>query len=331
MRTENESFVPVSDLPSAAGIVAAQHRLKPYVTPTQPYLSPALSGMLDAEIWVKVETTTPIASFKLRGALNSLLALREQGKAPAVATTASTGNHGQGVARAAQLLGIPCSIFVPTGCNEVKKAAMQRFGAEVFEGGDDIDDARDNCDAFANKTVGASIIDDGMVREVIEGAGTIGLEIAMAVPGVDYALMPMGSGALVGGAATALKSLIPHAKVFAAQSSGAPAMTMSLKARQYIEHPVNTICDCLASRRPAHLALETVIRTVDDSILVDDEDILTAIRELALDAHIIVEPGAAAGFAAAKKIREKIKGKTVVISLTGANIDSKTLGRAMQQ
>ena len=190
--------------PNSGGVLAAVRRLQPHMSPTPLYRSDSLSRGFDADVWLKVETATPIASFKLRGALNTLLINREFGEIR-TAVTSSTGNHGQGVAYAARLLNSPADIFLPDGANPVKQAMIRLFGGRLHLGGRDIDEAKDRARVFCEQN-GGTFVDDGESGTLIEGAGTIGDEIARSLEGVDYAFLPMGSGSLASGVAIGLKA-----------------------------------------------------------------------------------------------------------------------------
>jgi threonine dehydratase len=313
--------------PDFTGVRQAAERLKPHMIPTPLIPSAPLSQAFGAEIWLKVETVTPIASFKLRGALNHLLMARAKGPL-AAAVTSSTGNHGQGVAYAARLLGIPAEIFLPDGSAAVKQAMIRLFGARLHVGGFDIDDAKDRARRFCQANNG-TFVDDGESAPLIEGAGTIGHEIAGALDGIDYVFLPMGSGSLASGTAIGLKGLQPAAKLVAVQSEGSPAMVESFRARRAVERPCGTIGDCIVCRVPAETALQALIAHVDDALLVSDRDLLAAMHCLMAWAHLLAEPGAAAGLAGAWQQREKLRGKRVVIVLTGANVDPAMVGRAL--
>jgi threonine dehydratase len=314
-------------IPDFAGVQAAAERLSVHMTPTPLIPSAPLSQAFVAEIWLKVETATPIASFKLRGALNHLLMARANGPL-ASAVTSSTGNHGQGVAYAARLLGIPADIFLPDGSAAVKQAMIRLFGARLHVGGFDIDDAKDRARQFCQANNGI-FVDDGESAPLIEGAGTIGHEIAGALKDIDHVFLPMGSGSLASGTAIGLKGRQPSAKFTAVQSEGSPAMVESFHARRAIERPCDTIGDCIVCRVPAETALQALIDHVDDALLVSDRDLLAAMHSLMAWAHLLAEPGAAAGLAGAWHVREKLRGKRVVILLTGANVDPAMLARAL--
>jgi threonine dehydratase len=298
---------------------AAAARLAPYARPTP--LVPALlvSRDLDCDLRVKNETVSPIASFKWRGALNDIL--RAGTRSDVV--TSSTGNHGQGVAWAARTTGVAAHIFLPLGANPLKRAKIALLGATIHDCGHDLDAAKDLAIAFANDE-GLRFIDDGESEGVIEGVATIGLEIARELEQLDVqldvAFVPMGSGSLAGGVAMALKQRFPNARIIAVQSSGAPAMVESFHARTAIERPAATIADGLICRVPAQLALDQLLRYVDDAITVTDEELLAASRAMILGAHLLVEPSGAAGLAAALRSRDAIQGKSVVVIATGSNV-----------
>jgi threonine dehydratase len=316
------------DVPSADGIAAARARLSRYLRPTPLFKSEALSRAFGADIWLKVEATSTIASFKLRGALNALLHVQEKNGAVGRAITSSTGNHGQGVALAAAWLGIPADIFVPETAEAVKRVMIRLFGGELHVEGHDLDDAKERARAFARSNNGV-FVDDGEDVRLIEGAGTVGAEIAETLEKIDYVFSPMGSGSLASGLAIGVKALQPSARIIAVQSTGSPAMVESFRARRIIERPVNTIAGSLVCRVPAHVALNALIEHVDECDLVDDSDLLASVHTLAAWGHVLVEPGAGAGLAAAWKRRRSLEGRTIVLVLTGANIDAETLQKAL--
>lgn len=301
-------------------VAAAAERLSRYAPPTPFVRALLLSRDLGCELFVKNETVSPIASFKWRGALNALL--REPGARGVV--TSSTGNHGQGVAWAARVAGVPAHIFLPLGANPTKRAKIELLGATIHDIGHDLDAAKEIAIGFA-RDEGLRFIDDGESEGVIEGAGTIGFEIANALERIDIVYVPMGSGSLASGVAMAIRAKHPQARIVAVQSSGSPAMVESFHARRAIERPANTIADGLICRVPAQLALDALVRLVDDAVLIDDEALLAAARRMALGAHILVEPSGAAGLAAA--LREDVRGKVVVVIATGANITEELFAR----
>ena len=293
---------------------AAAERLAPYAKePTPLVRSLLLSSQLGCGLRVKNETVSPIASFKWRGALNDIL------REPATAVvTSSTGNHGQGVAWAARVANVAAHVFLPRQANRVKRAKIELLGATIHDVGDDLDEAKAIAMQFA-RDQGLRFIDDGDSEGVIEGAGTVGLEIARQLEHVDVVYVPMGSGSLASGVGMAM----PHARVVAVQAKGSPAMVESFHARRAIERPIETIADGLVCRVPAQLALDALIEHVDDAMTVGDDELLAATRAMILGAHLLVEPSGAAGLAGAMK--HDLRGKTVVVIATGANITESDL------
>lgn len=310
-----------------AGVLDAQKRLGAHLRPTPLEYSTGLSDLLGAEVWLKVETVSPIASFKARGALNHiLLALNAGGCRGAV--TSSTGNHGQGVAYAAKLVGIPADIFLPLGAVAIKKRMIALFGGTVHEIGHDIDAAKEHARHFA-EAHSATFVDDGESAAMIEGAATVGLEIADTLQGLDRLYTPMGSGSLASGIGLAVHSRQPTAQVIAVQSHGSPAMVESFKARRPIERPIDTFADCIVCRVPAIRALNGLLDWIDDCRLVSDDELLRAMHTMLVLGHILVEPGAAAALARAFADRHEIRGKRVALVISGANVDSGMIARAL--
>jgi len=301
-------------------VEAAARRLAAPPTPLVRAL--LLSRDLEADVWVKNETVSPIASFKWRGALNDIL--REPGARAVV--TSSTGNHGQGVAWAARQTNIAAHVFLPLGANPTKRAKIALLGATIHDTGHDLDAAKEEALRFAERE-GLRFIEDGESEGVIEGAATIGLEIANALDRVDVVFVPMGSGSLASGIAMAVKQRHPSARVIAVQSAGATAMVEGFHARKAIERPAQTIADGLICRVPAQLALDSLLQYVDDAITVSDDELLSAARQMILGAHLLVEPSGAASLAAALRDRDAVRGRTIALIATGANVTAEVFAK----
>jgi threonine dehydratase len=314
-------------LPVLAGVEAALKAIRPYQPETPLIRSTMLSHAFHADVWLKNETVSPISSFKIRGALYALM--RAQARAPAtVAVTSSTGNHGQGVAWAAAQLGMRADIFLPEECNPLKKAMIVGLGAGLYEGGRDIDEAKERARSHAARP-GYVFVDDGENLDLMEGAGTVGLEAAQRLSEIGVAFVPMGSGSLVSGCAAAIKGIHSSARVIAVQAQGSPAMAESFRARRAIERPAETVADGLVCRVPAELALRALWTLVDDVAIVNDDDILASVRTLIEACHILVEPSGGAALAAAWKRRADLEAQTVLLVLTGSNVAVPVLQRAL--
>ena len=312
--------------PTLSGIEAALERLTVHLPETPLIRSELLSRAFHGDVWLKYEIMSPIASFKLRGALNALLVGADSGVQRAV--TSSTGNHGQGVAYAARQIGVPSDIFIPNPVNPVKSAMMKAFGATVHVVGDDIDMAKDAARDFAEYN-GGLFLDDGEDTDIMEGAGTMALEVVRRLPELDAMVVPTGGGNLAAGTATALKSTLPAAKLYSVQASGSPAVAESFHARKIIERPTNTIADGLMTRVPPGLALEVLWDLLDDAWVVTDEAILAGIHTLIESAHVLVEPAGAAALAGAWEHKSLFADKQTMIMLSGANITTEHVCQAL--
>jgi threonine dehydratase len=310
-------------LPDALGVGLAADRLKELLVPTPLVRSIGLSTSIGAEVWLKLESVSLLGSFKLRGAANALMT-DPTFASSRKAVTSSTGNHGQGVAYAAARLGGKAHVFLPERPNPEKARKIQALGAEVHIGGRDLDEAKDAAKAFAREE-DATFVDDGESPDLINGAGTVGYEIAHQLAKIDLVLVPLGGGCLTSGTAIGVKASQPTAEVIGVQSAQAPSMHLSFQAKLAVEAEVLTHAECLAQRVPARLALAMTLAHVDDTSLVDDRELLSAAKTLALKGHFLAEPGACAPLAYAWKQRDKIKGQRVVLVVSGANCDASTI------
>lgn len=313
--------------PTLKGIETAAANLRAYLPETPLVRSEIFSRAFGADVWLKVETTSPIASFKLRGALNGLIQAKKKSPIKG-ATTSSTGNHGQGVAYAARLLGLPSDIFLPAQANPVKAAMIEAFGATLHKVGKDIDEAKDASRAFAQKH-GVYFVDDGDDLDVMEGAGTVGLEIARALDKVDAVYVPVGAANLLSGVASAVKAVHPKAKLVGVQAKNATTMHDSFHAKKKVERPCDTIADGLTQRVAPQLAFEVMLKMADDMIVASDADLMRGVGAMAECAHLLVEPAGSAALCGAWSQRGSLKGKTVALILSGGNLTNDMLQKAL--
>lgn len=313
-------------MPTRQGIERALQRIRPFMPASPLVKCEVLSDVLGLELYLKIETTSPIGSFKLRGALNCVLV---EGLDAEVIVSSSTGNHGQGVAFAAREVGKPCTIFLPENPNPEKMRKIELFGADVMTIGRDIDVAKVAAQEFATARNGL-FVDDGEDVLVMEGAGTIGWEVADALDCVDAIVLPTGGGNLVSGTAVGIKAQQPQAKVIAVQSDACAAMHESFYAKAPVAREVLTAADCLAQGVPPDLALRAMIEHVDESVVVSDDDLFGAAHALALYGNVLAEAGSAGGLAALVRHRDVFgDAKRVVVAVTGANLDAVALARLM--
>jgi len=308
---------PVTQLITPAEIRAAQKAIDPIFLGSPALSQTPLDAALDCALWLKVETLNPIRSFKGRGTEALFAGLKEMPKA-VVAT--STGNFGQGVARAAARRGVGATILAPSGSNPLKLEAMRRLGAEVrlVDPGDG--DGKDLAAAIARDS-GAMLIEDGAHREIAAGAGVIGLELTEAGIRPEIVVLQLGDGALAGGIGSWFRAALPEARIIGVVAAGAPAMMQSLAARRVVETDrADTIADGMAIYRPIASAVAQLQECLDEVLSVDDDAILEAARLLLCKTGLLVEPSGAAGLAAIATHRDRFAGRRVATVLTGSNL-----------
>jgi threonine dehydratase len=271
-----------------------------------------------APVSLKLECFTPIRTFKIRGALNKVQALAEAGVAGGV-ITASAGNHGLAVARAAREFGRPATICVPDGANPQKKALIEAEGARVVEHGVDYQAAFENCVRIGQEE-GLALVHAYDDPHVIAGQGTVALELVDSGLPFDTVIMGIGGGGLIGGVAAALKALAPGVRIIGVQPEGADSMLRSVKAGQIVElEKVATIADGLGARKPGVHTLPLTQQHVDGLLSVSDDDLWAAMRFLLHEERIVAEPAGAAGVAAMLRYGARDLGRTVAL-VSGANI-----------
>ena len=315
-RRDSPYSLQASSGPDALRISLASMEIDPVFLHTPHVISQPLSEELGMTVVCKVETITPIRSFKGRGADWFFQTIED----PSPVVCASAGNFGQGVAYAARSRGIPCTVFAAEQANPLKVDRMRSFGADVRLGGKDFDSAKDAARRHAEK-IGGRFVEDGAEPAIAEGAGTIAAELGGFGGLLGAVLVPVGNGALVTGMGAWLKAYAPHTRVVGVCASGAPSMAESWRAGEIRRTPdVNTIADGIAVREPVPQAVQDMRRLVDDVVLVDDTDIIQAMRLVHRHLGLVVEPAGVAGLAAAARHRHDFSGQTVGIPLCGGNV-----------
>jgi threonine dehydratase len=309
-----------------ADIWQAQQFLKPLIEHTPLVRSTALSTLTEADIYLKFEQMQRGGSFKVRGAMYKLSRLPEEQRRAGV-ITASAGNHAQGVAIAAAYYGVPCTIVVPENAPLTKVTATQSYGANVVLCGATYDDAVQYSFKLQQE-LGATYIPAFDDRDVVTGQGTLGLEMLTEVPHADVIVVPIGGGGLISGIALAARAMKPSIKIIGVEAAGAASMRASLDAGQLQTLPaLATIADGIAIKRPGKITFPLIQQLVDDVVLVEDEQIINAALLLMERHKILVEGAGAVGVAALLNNTLQIKGKHVLVTLTGGNIDINLLGR----
>jgi len=317
--------IPVVTL---ADIQAARELLEGVAIRTPVEESRWLTGLAGGPVHLKCENLQRTGSFKVRGAYNRIARLSEQERAAGV-VAASAGNHAQGVALAAQLLGIKATVFMPEGAPIPKEKATRGYGADVIFSGKYIDQALVRAREFAAET-GAVLIHPFDHEDIVAGQGTCGLEILEQVPDVATVLVPTGGGGLVAGVATAIKSLNPSVRVVGVQAEGAAAFPISISAGEPVQlETMKTMADGIAVGRPGDVPFKAVQDFVDNMVTVSEESLSRALLALVERAKLIVEPAGAAAVAAILENPTAYATPAVAI-LSGGNIDPLLLGKVIR-
>jgi len=328
-------MTPTADAPSGfpitlADIQHARQTIRDVVINTPILPAAQLSSELGAQVFYKAENTQYSGSFKVRGAFNTIAHLSAEEKHRGVIAP-SAGNHAQGVALAAHLHGVRAVIVMPERAPLKKIVATRRFGAEVILRGESFDDAA----AYAGELQarhGYTYIHAFDNPSVIAGQGTIGLEIAEALPNLTTLVVPIGGGGLIGGIALALKALRPDTRIVGVQAAGCAPVPASLAAG----HPIaveaaRTIADGIAVKSPGRLTLPLIQALVDEVVVVDDEDIVLAIAHVVQNSRLVVEGAGAAGVAALLAGKTRLApGSVTAVLLCGGNIDDELLARVLE-
>src|SRR5215471_5037530 len=315
------------EIPTLKDVLLARQTIDKYLPRTPLIEYPALSSFAGVRVLVKHENHQPVGVFKLRGGINLISRMPDAERASGV-ITASTGNHGQSVAFAARMFGVKAQILVPEGANPLKVDSMRALGAEVSFYGKDFDDAREKAEAIAAEA-SMRYIRSGNGPLLIAGVGTIALEIIEAAPEVDAIIVPIGGGSGAAGACITAKSINPAIKIIGVQSEKAPAAFKSWNARRLLEDKMETSAEGLATRVGFELPQRILWQHLDDFVLLSDEEIQHAIALYVVKAHTLAEAAGAASLAALIKYRERFRGLTVALVLSGANITITQLRAAL--
>lgn len=317
--------------PTLAEFIAAREVVSAVVQETPIEESRYLSNILGVHVVMKCENLQRTGAYKVRGAYNRMSKLSAEERAKGV-VAASAGNHAQGVALAAQALGIHATVYMPMGVALPKLLATRDYGADVVLHGPTFTESLAAAKEFA-QTSGAIFIPPYDNFDVIAGQGTVGLEIIEQVPDVETVIVPIGGGGLISGVASALKQAAAATgrtiRVIGVQSANAAAYPPSLKAGEPTTITMKpTIADGIAVSRPGKLNFEIIKDTVDEVVTVSDDDIARALVTLLERAKLVVEPAGAVGVAAILAGKVVATGKTVVV-LSGGNIDTMVMERVI--
>jgi len=273
---------------------------------------------------VKLENLQPTRAFKVRGGIYYMYKMREHAVSHGV-ITASTGNHAQSIAHAGSLFGVETKIVMPRRVPELKVEAVKDLGAEVITHGSYYEEAREYAEKLASQK--GYLYVHGINEPLLyEGVGTMHLEIFEDQPDVDVVINPIGGGSGASAACIVYKALNPHIKVIGVQAKGAPALYRSWKSGLIVSTGgVQTEAEGLAAAQAYELPLRILREKLDDIILVSDEEMKQAVRNILYTTGQVAELAGAASTAAAFKIKNELTGKKVALLLTGGNIEPEHL------
>ena len=307
------------DLVTVDDIRAAARSLEPVAVKTPLLPDEVLGARFGIELWHKAEMLQRGGSFKFRGAYNYLSSLDPAVRARGVVAP-SSGNHGQGVAMAARIYGIPATVVMPTNVTAAKRAGAERLGARIVLAGTTTQERAEKAREISDAE-GITLVHPYDDPAIIAGQGTVGLEIGTAIPDVDTVLVPVGGGGLSAGVSTAIKLLVPNARVIGVEPSSAPKLSRARDAG----HPVNVgktvgLADGLLATEIGSLPFAHHQQYIDEVVLVDDSALPSAMRHLIDRMKLVVEPSGAITVAALMTGLIKPRGKTVTV-LSGGNIE----------
>ena len=319
-----------SALPSLDALEAADRLVKAVMPATPQYHWPLIDRLAGTTVWVKHENYTPIGAFKIRGGLVYMDQLRRARPDAEGVVTATRGNHGQSVAFAAARHGLKALVVVPHGNSREKNEAMRALGAELIEYGDDFQESLEHAAELARARGWHPM--PAFDPALVAGVGTYSLEFLRAVPALQTVYVPIGLGSGICGMLAAKEALGRDVDVVGVVSSEAPAYKRSLEGTELVSCPTETrIADGVACRTPNATALGLMRGRVARVVDVSDDEVARAMRDIFTTTHNVVEGAGALGLAALRKEHDAMRGRTVGIVFTGANVDADVFARVLSE
>jgi threonine dehydratase len=310
-------------------VLRARQRIRPHLARTPLHSYPVLNAFLGVQVYIKHENYQPVGAFKVRGGINYLSHLSGEERERGV-ITASTGNHGQSIAYAARLFGVPARIVVPEGSNPGKVAAIKGMGAQVIVYGNTYDEARLHSEALAQRE-GYRYIHAANEPWLIAGVATATLEMLEDEPDLEVILVPVGGGSGSAGACIVAQTINPAIQVIGVQAAAAPAAYESWRTRQLVESPSQTFAEGLATGVGFAMTQQILQEGLHDFLLLEEQEILQAMVWMIEYAHTLAEGAGASPLAAAYRLREELQGKKVGLICSGGNSSLAHLERALAE
>jgi threonine dehydratase len=304
--------------PSYKDILEAREIIQIYLPRTPLYSYPQLNELLGSEVFVKHENHLPTVSFKVRGGINLLHHLDGEERKRGV-VTASTGNHALSIAYAGRLFGVPVTIFMPEQANPVKVKAIRSLGAEIIFRGRIFEEAKDHAAKTAEER-GARFVHPANEPCLIAGVATYAVEMIEDCPSLDVIIVPIGGGSGAAGCCLAKQELKPSVQVIGVQAEKAPAAYLSWRMKSIVKDRMETAAEGLQTQMGYELTQEILQQHLADFLLVSEEEMSGAILTYLELVRNVSEEAGAAPLAAALKIKDRLKGRTVALVLSGSNI-----------
>ncbi|MBN3133322.1 threo-3-hydroxy-L-aspartate ammonia-lyase [Pectobacterium brasiliense] len=312
-------------LPTYDDVVAAAERIDGYANKTPVMTSRTVNDTFGAEVFFKCENLQRMGAFKFRGAMNALLQFSDEQKAAGVVTF-SSGNHAQAIALAAKLLGIPATIVMPHDAPAAKVAATRGYGGNVVEYNRYTEDREQIGNDLAQK-YGLTLIPPYDHPHVIAGQGTATKELLEETGELDALFVCLGGGGLLAGSALSARKLSPQCKIYGVEPLAGNDGQQSFRSGNivHIDTP-NTIADGAQTQHLGNYTFPLIRQNVDDILTVTDDDLIDTMRFYAERMKIVVEPTGCLSFAAARNLRESLRGKRIGIIISGGNVDISRYG-----
>jgi threonine dehydratase len=313
-------------VPTSSDLLAARHVVSSLLERTPFERSHSLSSHSGRELHLKLENCGPIRSFKARGAV-ALLARLEPERLARGVVTASTGNHGQGVAYAALRHGVSATVVPVAGADPIKVEAMRRLGARLLGGATTLAEAAATARELSERD-GLVYIEDGDDPGLMAGAASVAWEMLEAAPHLDTIIVPVGGGNLIAATLLAVRALKPEVRVVGVQSQAAPGAFLSWQEGAIVSVPAETFAGGLGADEPGSLALDVMLADLSHMVLVTEDDLLGAIRDFHALTGFLVEGAAAAPLAALTRFGAEIPGERLGAIVTGGWLGVPLMARA---
>lgn len=312
---------------SIQGVYDAEKIIRQHLNPTPLMRYQGLTDLIGANIFIKHENHQPGGSFKIRGGLNIMHHLKQENVKGVI--TFSTGNHGISIATAAKLYSVPATIVVPEKNNPEKNRLIRETGAKLIEAGKSFEEAAEVGREIQEKE-GLRFIHAANEPHLIHGVGTEFIEILQQLNRIDAIILPIGGGSELAAAVTVLKAIAPHVEIYAVQAEASPAAYLSWKNKAMMQAENRTFAGGFATGAACELTFSIYKDQLTDFVLLSEHELMQGITTALQYTHNLAEGAGSSTIMAALKLKERLKGKNVVLQMSGANETLETLKQAIK-